>query len=269
MISPEVSDGRKFGYLKSGANSILTAFDQYEDPDFFVRIISEMCWQIATADLTHARQVLSTCKATCRVNSLPDNVRAAMGPAYVDYLRHINSKLDEKFSLIASWFNRPRVTAPSVDLPTLLRVVHSEVSEEFTSYVGAQIDESETKIELTGSAYHIVYDFLFVALKNAAEHGKPAGNVKVDVSAKFDNEMVTKLNLRIISEYRDYDSQQSVNQRIESCRLDALDNAYVEEDKSGLRKIKRLERDWSEVSEVRIEPLENEFQVEMKLELGR
>jgi len=269
MISPEITEGRKFGYLKAGATSILSAYQEYEDPDYFVRIISEMCWQITATDLRHSQQVLATCKATARIASVPESVKAVLGPAHSDFVRHINAKLDEKFSLVASWFNRPRITVPSVDLPTLLNVVQHEVSEEFNSYAGAQTDDRETKIELTGSAYHIVYDFLFVALKNAAEHGKPGGEVKVDVAASFEEAMVKQLNLTITSEYKEGDCVETVKNKIASCRLDALDTAYVEEGKSGLRKIKRLERDWTEVAEVSIKPSISNFVVQMKLELVR
>ncbi|WP_156023461.1 hypothetical protein [Sulfitobacter donghicola] len=269
MINPEITEGRKFGYLKAGANSILDAFEDYEDPEYFIRIISETCWQIATTDLQNAQQVIASCKATRRIVSIPEPAKAGLGPNHVEFIKHMNAKLDEKFGLIASWFNRPRITVPSVDLPTLLRVVQSEVSEEFNSYEGATTDESQTRIELTGSSYHIVYDFLFVTLKNAAEHGKPGGNVSIDVSAAFQDAMVTQLVLKISSEYKEQEDASTVNEQVNLCRLDALDLAYVEEGKSGLRKIKRLERDWNEVSEVSIDAAEDGFHVTMTLDLIR
>lgn len=269
MISPEVSEGHKFQYLKKGGASIISAFGEYEDPDFFVRIISETCWQIASEDLNNAHRVLAVCKANARISEIPDNVATILGSAQKEYLRHVNSKLDEKFNLVATWFNRPKITVPSVDLPTLLRVVHREVSEEFTSYVEAITDDDETKIVLTGSSYHIVYDFLYVALKNAAEHGKPGGSVVMEVNVDVNGALIDRIKLTVKSEYRVGESAGDAQAGISACRLDKLDGAYVEEGKSGLRKIMRLERDWPEVSKVEITPSNQEFIVEMNLELNR
>lgn len=108
-----------------------------------------------------------------------------------------------------------------------------------------------------------------MTLKNAAEHGKPGGKVSIDVSATFQDAMVRQLVLRISSEYKVNDDASTVSEQVNLCRLDALDLAYVEEGKSGLRKIKRLERDWNEVTEVTIDTARDGFHVTMTLDLIR
>ncbi|MFQ3252299.1 MAG: hypothetical protein ACI9U6_000576 [Loktanella salsilacus] len=269
MINPEIVDGKKLSYLKQGAGSVLSSFEKYEDPDYFVGIVSEMCWRIASVDLSDARTVMSVCKAQSRIHSVPDPVKAALPDGGRNYLRQINAHLEDKFSTIASWFDRPKITVPSVDLPTLMRVVQGEVSEEFETYRGADFDEDSAAILLTGTAYHVVYDFLYVALKNAASHGRPGGQVSVNVLPRFKDEMIEQLSVSIQSEYKDGDTFDIVSMNVRECNLDQLDNAYIEENKSGLRKIMRLKRDWPEVTEVDILPLEDKFRVGMTMEFIR
>lgn len=61
-------------------------------------------------------------------------------------------------------------------LGLLFRAVVAEVQSPYPQFEPA-VDDSGDDIELFGGAYHVLYDSFYVAVFNAAKHGKCNGRV--------------------------------------------------------------------------------------------
>ncbi|KRV67128.1 hypothetical protein AO738_25640 [Pseudomonas citronellolis] len=141
------------------------------------------------------------------------------------------------------WFKRPLSVSPKASLPLLYKAVIEEVKETFPDFDAESDFEERNDLELMGGPYHILYDAFYVVVYNAAKHGKPRGIMKREFGIHTNEaDKGGKVYIKISSEIKDDDNESLIAERLE-VRSDAdIENAHLEEIRSGIRKLYQLER---------------------------
>jgi hypothetical protein len=102
-------------------------------------------------------------------------------------------------------------------------------------------------LELSGATYYVVYDALTIAVRNAAKHGQHPGIVRIDAEVR-DLDTVKILEVAVTNRLKAGDSITDVLARIESAGLAGATDADIVENLSGIRKLKKMERERSILS---------------------
>lgn len=230
-------------------------------------IIIDYCWRMVEVDLAKVRRLLSEMKSSYGVFSFsPKCTDPSMKKLYYKFTQEINSTTGHKFRLMASWFNKPSYASPSTDIYLLFSAVVSEVKDRVTNF-NPKIDVGDKSFPVNGGAYYVIYDALYVLIHNAAIHGKQSGKILFLVTHE-ENKNAIKIELR--TEINTKIEMLHAQRKIESALANSDDDAYVIENNSGIKKIKKLEREES-IDEVGFFVLEHELLLcfEFTFKLGK
>ncbi|UYT30454.1 hypothetical protein OKD04_09810 [Enterobacter cloacae] len=110
------------------------------------------------------------------------------------------------------------------------------------------IDIGEKTFTIDGGTYYILYDALYVLIHNAAKHGKLDGTIHFNVfpsSAHNTIRLSLSTELGCLQDILKAESQ--IRLFIESADKDSnfIDDAHIIEGNSGMKKLKRLEKEGS------------------------
>ncbi|GJK57182.1 hypothetical protein TUM17561_46000 [Enterobacter cloacae] len=205
-------------------------------------LIIDYLWRLAETDLHKTKKLLSEKKSTFGVFSFnAKHHSASMKKTISKFTQEINSLTGQKFGLMSSWFNKPNYASPSTDIYLLFNTVVSEVKDR-VSHFKPYVDLGESSFSINGGTYYVIYDSLYVLIHNAAIHGKPNGQIHFDVSPCADrNALKIRLNTEVSSIYE----LMKAKERILSFLHENDDDAHVVEGNSGIKKLKKLEREGS------------------------
>lgn len=208
-------------------------------------VFIDYCWRLAEVDLKAFNVWLKGQKTALlnlpQMEELKGSVRSPHRGVISGFQREIVSGVQDKLNGMSSWFKRPPSVSPKVSLSLLFRAVVAEVKESFPSFQ-PDIDDSGAEIELFGGAYHVVYDSFYVAVFNAAKHGKIGGQVSRDFYLEKAALGFDVVVCEISSELNDWDSEAEVSEKLKVApdELDGIENAQLFEGRSGIRKLHQL-----------------------------
>ncbi|WP_053349805.1 hypothetical protein [Vibrio alginolyticus] len=210
-------------------------------------LIMDYCWRLAENDLAKTRKFLSEKKSSHAVfQYTPKNGNLHLRKHYSRFCQEINSVTSQKFGLMSSWFNKPSYASPTTDIYLLFKAVISEVKGN-VSHFDPEVDIGDRRFSVNGGTYYVIYDALYVLIHNSAIHGKPDGVIhffvsKPDERAAIRIQLMTELN-------SSYDVEKAAV-KIESALNESNDDAHIVEGNSGIKKLKKLEKEGS-ISNIR------------------
>lgn len=253
------SSTKKNGFLRTGiegpdkyeialgcAKNIIQEFLETNSTATAAPVFIDYCWRLAEVDLKAINVWLKNQKLTLLslplLEELKGSVRNNHRGAISSFHREIISGVQEKLNGMSSWFKRPPSVAPKASLSLLFQAVVAEVTESFPGFQPA-IDDSGGEIELFGGAYHVIYDSFYVAVFNAAKHGKVGGQVTRRFYLEDDPLGYRVVICEIASDLKDNDSEADVAEklRVAPHEVDGIENAQIFEGRSGIRKLHQLE----------------------------
>ena len=253
------SSTKKNGFLRIGiegpdkyeialgcAKNIIQEYLETNSTATAASVFIDYCWRLAEVDLRAFNVWLKNQKSTLlnlpRLEELKGSVRSCHRGAISSFHREIVSGVQEKLNGMSSWFKRPPSVSPKASLSLLFRAVVAEVTESFPGFQPA-IDDSGDEIELFGGAYHVIYDSFYVAVFNAAKHGKSGGQVTRSFYLEDDQLGFRVVICEIASELKESDSDAEVAERLRVAphEVDGIENAQVFEGRSGIRKLYQLQ----------------------------
>lgn len=203
-------------------------------------IITDYCWRFIEEDLSNIKKHLMEQKAQYGVfNFDTKGVTRKDRKLVQDFCQDINSITTERFRTISSWFNKPSIASPSADIVLLFKAVISEVKGCIDNFNPKMIF-NENPYELSGGKYFSIYDALYILIYNAAKYGKQGGVVELIIDDCF---YETSINILIRSEVVDKEELLKAKKLIETALDSDFENAHVIEGKSGVKKLKRMEKD--------------------------
>lgn len=205
-------------------------------------IILEYCWRIVEEDLSNIRRFLMEKKSQNAIFRCPQS-QALISPhrELQEFTKEVNSLTADKFRAISSWFNKPSIASPSADVVLLFRAVVSEIRSHFPDY-RPQVTAAEEHFILDGGAYFVIYDALFILIYNAAERGRPDGQLNLNIHLN-EGPGGKNVSITISSEIRNEDILQNVMQSVNSALEGDCEDALVVEGRSGIKKLKRMEQE--------------------------
>lgn len=252
------SSTKKQGFLRTGidapdkyeialscAKNIIKEFLATNSTATAAPVLIDYCWRLAEVDLRAFNAWLKGQKTTLlnlsQMEDLKGSVRSYHRSEISGFQREIVSGVNEKLNGMSSWFKRPPSVSPKASLSLLFRAVVAEVKESFPSFQPA-IDDSGAEIELFGGAYHVIYDSFYVAVFNAAKHGRNGGQVSRHFYVEKDTRGFDVVVCEITSDLNDWDSEVEVTERLKVApdELDSIENAQIFEGRSGIRKLHQL-----------------------------
>ncbi|BCR30355.1 hypothetical protein [Aeromonas caviae] len=242
LITTEIDSAIKKQHANQLMYEILSVYSSRTGVLRLPIVIMDYCWRLAESDLRIIRNFLSEKKATHAVFSYtPKNISTLRKREYSKFTQEINLVTSKKFRLMSSWFNKPSYASPSTDIYLLFRAVVSEIKESVSHFTPC-IALDERSFLITGGTYYVIYDALYVLIHNAARHGKQNGRILFDVSNHEDR---NALKIKLCTELPSVDELLLAQEKIEKALGDADDNAHVVEGNSGIKKLKKMERDGS------------------------
>lgn len=252
------SPTKKLGFLRTGietpdkyeialacAKNIIEEYWESNSAASAATLLGDYCWRLAEVDLKAFNGWLKGQKNSLINIGLLDDLKSAapihnrsqISSLHRETLRAIQDKLNS----MSAWFKRPPSVSPKASLSLLFRAVVAEVQESYPQFKPA-LDDSGGEIELFGGAYHVLYDSFYVAVFNAAKHGKYNGHVNRHFSIEGDSAGGHTVVCEIASELKDEDSEIEVEARLTVAPHEHADigNAQIFEGRSGIRKLHQL-----------------------------
>lgn len=247
LLKPHLKDLTKFEIAVLCAKAIAKDFSEHKVTNNSSQIIVEYCWRIVEVDLKSVNSFLKTQKQILiqgeLLNSIKLNSPGQLQDTFRDFNRDLMRQIDEKLIAMYGWFKRPVSVSPKASLSLLYKAVTEEVRETFPEFHADTHFEEKNDIELMGGPYHILYDAFYVVVYNAAKHGKPGGEIERSFGiAKWSSTRPGKAEVLISSIIKDEEDEHTVNERLRVKPGDDIDNAHLDEVRSGIRKLYQLER---------------------------
>ncbi|MEZ2829393.1 hypothetical protein [Serratia liquefaciens] len=242
LITTEIDSQLKIAIAKQLVIHILSIYSKRSGVLRLPSLIIDYLWRLAETDLHKTKKLLSEKKSSHGVfNFNAKHHNPLMRRKISKFTQEINSLTGQKFGLMSSWFNKPNYASPSTDIYLLFNTVVSEVKDR-VSHFDPYVDFGESSFLINGGTYYVIYDSLYVLIHNAAIHGKPNGQIHFDVSPCNDR---NALKIKLMTEVSNSYDLQMASEKVLSFLNETDDDAHVVEGNSGIKKLKKLEREGS------------------------
>lgn len=245
FLRTSIETTEKYDIVLACAKNIIEEYLESKSAASAATLLSDYCWRLAEVDLKAFNVWLKGQKNNLiniglldeLKSTVPYTNRTQISSLHRETLRAIQDKLNS----MSTWFKRPPSVSPKASLSLLFRAVVAEVQESYPQFKPA-VDDTGGEIELFGGAYHVLYDSFYVAVFNAAKHGKCNGHVSRNFSIEGDTVTGSTVVCEIASELRDEDSEAEVEARLTVAPHEHADigNAQLFEGRSGIRKLHQL-----------------------------
>lgn len=260
VITTEIDSPTKKQYANQMVYDILSIYNTRSGVIQLPSLIMDYCWRLVESDLVKLRKLLSEKKSSHAVFSYtPKSISGYRRREYSKFSQEVNTVTNKKFGLISSWFNKPSYASPSTEIYLLFRAVVSEVKGN-VSHFDPRIDLDDRSFSIAGGTYYVIYDALYVLIHNAAIHGKPNGEIHFHVS-KPENRQALRINLS--TELSSIFEIQDAHKKINAALAELNDDAHIVEGNSGIKKLKRMEKDGS-ISGIRFIANEKDLKLEFE-----
>ncbi|WP_323115972.1 hypothetical protein, partial [Klebsiella variicola] len=242
LITTEIDSSFKITIARQLVMNILNVYSKRTGVLRLPSLIIDYLWRLAETDLHKIKKLLSEKKSSYGVfNFNARNYHPLMRRKISKFTQEINSLTGQKFGLISSWFNKPNYASPSTDIYLLFNTVVSEVKDR-VSHFNPYVDIGESSFLINGGTYYVIYDSLYVLIHNAAIHGKVNGQIYFEVSPCSDR---NALKIKLTTEVSNSDDLKHAKEQVLLFLQETDDDAHIVEGNSGIKKLKKLEREGS------------------------
>ncbi|WP_370196510.1 hypothetical protein [Aurantimonas sp.] len=270
LIHASLLDPEKKDVVYSALRRMVALYLDHRSIALASALMTDGCWQLLEVDLRRIRQKLSDHRTSWgRITALdlPVSSPNVTQREVQTLISVLNQTVDQQFAILTSWFHRPRSTANTAKLSELFDVTFAEAEEHNPSFKPKVVKEGLEEIEIIGGAYHHLYDLISPIVTNASRHGKPDGEIRIRMQLRQITENEQRIEVEITSELKEGDTEASVSAEIERTLSNAPVNAFIEEGKSGLRKLKQMEAQLREVQSVGIRMNDGRLSVSFEFNL--
>lgn len=245
LLQPNLKAAPKNDIAVACIKSLLNDYSENKHIYGSPQILVEYCWRLAEVDLRSVNSFLKSQRVHLVNSDLISEIKASASQegqdAVKDFARDLQSLVNEKLTATYGWFKRPQSVAPKASLALLYKAVVAEVRQSYLDFnPSTDFDENED-IVLMGGAYHVIYDALYVVVYNAAKHGKSGGCVFREFLVG-ERGNAPAIQITISSQISDHESEDEINERLSVSPLDDIENAQMDEGRSGIKKLYHLQK---------------------------
>lgn len=210
-------------------------------------LIHEYCWLLFEVDLKRTRDAVEELRRefVISVDEHPAD-RADIDRRVNERIRSLNSRVQQKFDIVRSWFTRPTNQSPSASVGLLFEAVQDEVRQHFPHFKPKLDITGTNDVDLIGHRFHFFYDALFILVGNAAKHGQPDGVLGIHISSSFTEDKYTYLSVSVKSDLI-CGKQKECKERIEQVMVAEIGDAMMKNQNSGIRKLREMVEDVEEI----------------------
>ncbi|MBU1334416.1 MAG: hypothetical protein KJ944_21355 [Alphaproteobacteria bacterium] len=253
LLNPGIGGARKIGFTREAIRDIARQYKETKSIAVVHQNIIEHCWRILEQDLRVVRDHLDTFRrthATFPISLFERGLPEQAKPMARALGREINRFTEERFRSVSSWFTKPTNLSPSAPFSLLFEAVMDEVQEHFPDFEPTIEQIGLQDIDVFGVLYHHVYDFLYVVIYNAAKHGHRCGLLSNKIVTEQSDLIINSIVISVSSDLHPGDTDADVLARIEEALAGDLEDAMVVENRSGIKKLRRMEADVREIEKV-------------------
>lgn len=241
MISSEIKTPNKKLIANHMLQDMISSFTRNNNLLEAPYIITEYCWRLIEEDLSSIRKMIMEKKSEICIFKLNSDYSHKKNKDINNFCKELNAITAEKFRLISSWFSKPSIASPSADLNLLCKAVVSEVKGQF-DYFNPQLICQENEYSISGGAYFIIYDALYILIFNSARHGKTNGTIFFNITYEKNSDEHW-LQISLSSQIKEHETEFDVRSSIESALTGDFEDAHIIEGRSGIKKLRRMEKD--------------------------
>jgi hypothetical protein len=249
LIFPSIGDSDKKSIAINMLNSVASALAEDRSTSLAISFIYDYCWLLLEIDLKRLRSAAMSAQQELVIRPKEHTSGASneVDGQILDASRHLNAELQQRFEYLFGWLSRPSNVSPSATLSLLFHAVVLEVQGRYQGFSPNVIETGETGIDMFGHRFHTFYDVLFVLVDNAAKHGKREGELHFEVRSSETTDHSSDITMTVTSELAP-GTEGFSREAIEKAMRSKLGSAMLEDQNSGIRKIRVLV---SEVDELR------------------
>lgn len=255
MFSAQANAPSRINEFNRMAHHVLANLEPNRPTNKAVKTIYEHCWLLLEVDLKLLRDSVKSLHASLALNaaSYTRNLDEQTSRVVATEVRKINLALRERFEMLGEWLTQPTSGRPTASFEQLMRVVLEEVGGRYAGF-DPKVDFSKVApVDLFGHRFHTVYDILFVLVDNAAKHGVRDGIICLEVNPVTSGDG-THINVLLsVSSQIPHDRIESSHREITLRMNSGIDDALIQQGKSGLRKARLLVRDNDEFTNFSVE----------------
>jgi hypothetical protein len=245
LIVATLDEADKAATANALVRSLAGALREYDQLAY--GLIHEYCWLLFEVDLKRTRRAVEDLRRSSVIDveaqRLPD--RPDTEKRVLDRVRALNTALQQRFEVVSSWLTRPNNVSPSASVILLFHAVLDEVRQRYPQF-NPQLDVGGAEdVELLGHRFHFFYDALYILIDNAAKHGRPHGTLGINVATRRGDDNFIYLTVSVASDLDETGTRQS--EQIEEAMSAAIGDAMVQDQGSGLRKLRSLADDVEEI----------------------
>lgn len=202
-------------------------------------VIGEYCWLVFEVDLKRARAAVEELRREFAIHS-DDHCcgEVELDRTISDRIRILNSELQHRFDIVASWLTRPSSISPSASIALLFQVVFNEIQGRYPDFRPKLETQVEQDVNLIGHRFGYFYDALYILVDNAAKHGDRSGRLVFNVEM-IDDDRFTDLKVTVTSDLPKKNREKAVA-NIEDAMNAEIGDAMMDIGQSGIRKLRGL-----------------------------
>jgi len=271
LIIPSLGDSDKRSIVLNMLSAVAKTLANDRSIASAISYIYDYCWLLLEVDLKRLRAAAASAQQelVIRSNQHVSGLASDVDARVLDATRRLNTELQQKFESLASWLTRPANVSPSATLSLLFHAVIHEVGGRYPEFCPKITEVGETAIDMFGHRFHTFYDVLFVLVDNAARHGKRGGELWFEVRSSKHTDTDFEIRMTVTSEL-ELGAEQLCNEAIATAMLSNLGLAMVEDNNSGIRKIRTLVEEVDELTNFSVDVNHEKasFVLTMKLALA-
>ena len=242
IIACELGSSNKIKIANYMVKEIVDSYVRNDNSLEIPYIITDYCWRLVEEDLIAVRKNLMSIKSRWAVfrysGKSSDNLK---NKGLNEFCQELNTITADRFRTISSWFSKPSIASPSADMHLLFRAVVSEIKSYFPNFEPViRFDQDE--LVITGGAYFVIYDALYIIIYNAAKYGDQKGRLFFEIKYDFETRS-NRVEICIRSDIAKEDSIKKIEESVEYAASLNFEDAHLIEGRSGIKKLKRMEYD--------------------------
>lgn len=205
-------------------------------------IILEFCWLMVDEDLENIRNTLDKIKKKLgKLNFSTVNKGFENTELYKMFCRDLDVQINGVFKSISAWFNRPLDIEGKGNIKTIIQMIIDECCAYYNKNE-LKINYPNEGFNISGMLFLLIYDVAYILIGNAVKHGDGSQVLQVswtDAGQEDDG----SIELTVESSLLSTNSMNIAKSRIEEMLSCECSQADFRDVKSGLMKLKKMERD--------------------------
>lgn len=200
-------------------------------------MIFRFCWEEIDPQLKNAVKIITIDLLGNAMRSLSECFSGFDDEVHNQFLADVREKLNEKYSLLGSWFTQPQDGFIPASIRMISELIVRETTNTHENPVSIEGYGDAFELMLYGQSVHKIYDCLSVTIRNAINHGDTSVPIKIKV-AKIEDRPIPAILVSVKSKMLTEKLNENKAKIIRLFNEDDLEASMAREGYSGIKKLR-------------------------------